>query len=149
VQVEHPSGDIVKYAYNGDGLCVLEDDGVQSLETLYDGLNRVLEADSGTIAADYTTTPEAYGDALSQHRSGDSSFYLWDGIRNVRQLTDGAEVVTDLYDTSLWRSSNSTTTAASDWRGKTRVMQLHFNECDVVPRLVICAVWSSPKKVGA
>ena len=27
---------------------------------------------------------------LNQHRSGDSSFYLWDGIRNVRQLTHPA-----------------------------------------------------------
>ena len=121
VQVEHPSGDIVTYAYNGDGLCVLEDDGVQSLETLYDGLNRVLEADSGTIAADYTTTPEAYGDALSQHRSGDSSFYLWDGIRNVRQLTDGAEVVTDSYDFDGWGQSlgsSGSTASTQQWQGQ-------------------------------
>jgi hypothetical protein len=109
VQVEHPSGDIVTYAFNGDGLCVRQDDGVVELETLYDGLNRVLEEDGGTIEADYTATPEPYGNALSQHRSGDSSFYLWDGIRNVRQLTDGAEVVTDSYGFDGWGRSTGVT----------------------------------------
>ena len=121
VQVEHPSGDIVTYAFNGDGLCVRQDDGVVELETLYDGLNRVLEEDGGTIEADYTTTPEPYGNALSQHRSGDSSFYLWDGIRNVRQLTDGAEVVTDSYGFDGWgRSTGSSGSTANtqQWQGQ-------------------------------
>lgn len=36
-------------------------DGFVELETLYDGLNRVLEEDGGTIKADYTTTPEPWG----------------------------------------------------------------------------------------
>ncbi len=121
MQVEHPSGDIVTYAFNGDGLCVRQDDGVVELETLYDGLNRVLEEDGGTIEADYTTTPEPYGNALSQHRSGDSSFYLWDGIRNVRQLTDGAEVVTDSYGFDGWgRSTGSSGSTANtqQWQGQ-------------------------------
>ena len=109
------------YAFNGDGLCVRQDDGVVELETLYDGLNRVLEEDGGTIEADYTTTPEPYGNALSQHRSGDSSFYLWDGIRNVRQLTDGAEVVTDSYGFDGWgRSTGSSGSTANtqQWQGQ-------------------------------
>ncbi|MFM8476261.1 MAG: RHS repeat-associated core domain-containing protein, partial [Planctomycetaceae bacterium] len=109
------------YAFNGDGLCVRQDDGVVELETLYDGLNRVLEEDGGTIEADYTTTPEPYGNALSQHRSGDSSFYLWDGIRNVRQLTDGAEVVTDSYGLDGWgRSTGSSGSTANtqQWQGQ-------------------------------
>ena len=109
------------YAFNGDGLCVRQDDGVVDLETLYDGLNRVLEEDGGTVEADYTTTPEPYGNALSQHRSGDSSFYLWDGIRNVRQLTDGAEVVTDSYGFDGWgRSTGSSGSTANtqQWQGQ-------------------------------
>jgi RHS repeat-associated protein len=111
----------VTYAFNGDGLCVRQDDGVVDLETLYDGLNRVLEEDGGTVEADYTTTPEPYGNALSQHRSGDSSFYLWDGIRNVRQLTDGAEVVTDSYGFDGWgRSTGSSGSTANtqQWQGQ-------------------------------
>jgi RHS repeat-associated protein len=100
---------------------VRQDDGVVELETLYDGLNRVLEEDGGTVEADYTTTPEPYGNALSQHRSGDSSFYLWDGIRNVRQLTDGAEVVTDSYGFDGWgRSTGSSGSTANtqQWQGQ-------------------------------
>ncbi|MBL8816788.1 MAG: hypothetical protein JNL58_12210 [Planctomyces sp.] len=39
IRVEHPSGDIITYAYNGDGLRVREDDGVEERRFFYDGNN--------------------------------------------------------------------------------------------------------------
>ena len=53
----------------------------------------MLEEDGGTIEADYTTPPEPYGNALGQHRSGDFSFYLRDGIRYVLR----AELMSSLW----------------------------------------------------
>ena len=95
IQVEHPSGDVTTYAYNGEGLRVLQDDGVAETRFVYDGNNLVLELDDvGTVKADVTYLPAEYATAISQHRDLESSFYLCDGIHNVRQLTDDAQVGT-------------------------------------------------------
>ena len=81
-----------------DGLRVLQDDGVAETHYVYDGNNVVLELDDvGTVEADFTYVPAPYAQVLSQHRDLESSFYQFDGIHNVRQLTDDAQVVTDDY----------------------------------------------------
>ena len=53
--------------------------------------------DSGTTIADYTTEPYLYGDLVSQHRDGQSSFYHYDGQGSTTSLTDSAGNVTDTY----------------------------------------------------
>jgi RHS repeat-associated protein len=53
--------------------------------------------DSGTTIADYTTEPYLYGDLISQHRDGQSSFYHYDGQGSTTSLTDSAANVTDTY----------------------------------------------------
>ena len=84
VQVEHPSSDVTTYAYNGDGLRVLKDDGIAITLYVHDG-NNVLTDDVGIIKAEMTYIPQKYADVISQLRAGDLSFYLFDGIHNVRQ----------------------------------------------------------------
>ena len=122
VQVEHPSGDVTTYAYNGDGLRVLQDDGVAETRFVYDGNNLVLELDDvGTVQADVTYLPAEYATAISQHRDLESSFYLCDGIHNVRQLTDDAQVVTDDYSFDGWGKLTSST-------GSTANSQLYKGE---------------------
>ena len=98
IVVEHPDGAETNYRYNGDGLKVAEDhDGTVTL-FVYDGNNRLRETDDiGTVEAEFTYIPLPYAEVLSQRRDMDSSFCLPDGIRNVRQLADDAEVVTDHY----------------------------------------------------
>ena len=122
IQVEHPSGDVTTYAYNGDGLRVLQDDCVAETRFVYDGNNLVLELDDvGVVKADVTYLPAEYATAISQHRDLESSFYLCDGIHNVRQLTDDAQIVTDEYSFDGWGKLTSST-------GSTANSQLYKGE---------------------
>jgi hypothetical protein len=106
VQVEHHGGAITTYTYNADGLRVREEhDGVET-RFVYDGNNLLRETDDTNLPeADYTYIPQAYAEAISQRRDGDSSFYLADGIKNVRKLTDDAGLVTDDYAFDAFRGT--------------------------------------------
>ena len=53
--------------------------------------------DAGNTTADYTTEPYLYGDLISQHRDGQSSFYHYDGQGSTTSLTDSAGSITDTY----------------------------------------------------
>lgn len=98
ILVEHPDSTETVYRYNGDGLRVFQDhDGTVTL-FLYDGNNLLQETDdTGLVEAAFTYIPLPYAEVLSQRRDTESSFYLPDGIRNIRQLTDDTQVVTDEY----------------------------------------------------
>ena len=122
MEVHHPSGDIVTYAYNGDGLRVWQDDGVDEVRYVRDGNNVLLETDGvGTVEAEFTYIPQAYAQVISQLRSCDSSFYQFDGTSNVRQLTDSSQVVTDDYSFDAWGtlvSSTGSTANSQLWKGQ-------------------------------
>lgn len=122
VEVHHPLGDIVTYAYNGDGLRVFQDDGVDEIRYVHDGNNVLLETDGvGTIEAEFTYIPQVYAQVISQLRTGASSFYQFDGTKNVRQLTDSSQVVTDDYAFDAWgvlRSSTGSTANSQLWKGQ-------------------------------
>ena len=122
VQVEHPSGDVTTYAYNGDGLRVMQDDGVAETRFVYDGNNVLLETDDiGTVEAEFTYVPATYAQVISQLRGTDSSIYQFDGTKNVRQLTDATQVVTDAYAFDAWgeqRSSTGTTANSQRYKGQ-------------------------------
>ncbi|MEZ6063471.1 MAG: RHS repeat-associated core domain-containing protein [Planctomycetaceae bacterium] len=65
--------------------------------------------------------PQPYAEVISQHRDGESSFYQFDGIYNVRQLTDDAQAITDEYDFDAWgdlRSSTGSTANSQLYKGK-------------------------------
>jgi YD repeat-containing protein len=97
-QVEHPSGAITTYAFNGDGLRYSKDDGVDVTVSVYDGNNVLQEYDDiGVQECQYTYIPQQYAESISQIRDSVSSFFLFDGLQNVCQLTDDSETVTDEY----------------------------------------------------
>jgi RHS repeat-associated protein len=51
--------------------------------------------DAGGTVAEYTTEPYLYGDLISQHRSGQSRFYCFDGQGSTLALTDATGNATD------------------------------------------------------
>ena len=64
------------YAYNGDELRVSKDDGVVETRYVHDGNNVLLETDDvGFVEADFTVTPDVYGDVISVMRDSVSSIY--------------------------------------------------------------------------
>jgi RHS repeat-associated protein len=102
-------------AYNGDGHRVWKDDGTDAKRFLYDGNTLLREVDDlGLLEAEYTYTPQPYGHLISQERAGDSSFYHFDGIGNVRALTDNLGVQTDEYLYDAWGKVFSTTGTTSN-----------------------------------
>ena len=73
------------------------------------------------VEAEFTYIPAEYAPVISQNRDGDSSFYHFDGINNVRQLTGDSEVVTDEYDFNGWgerRSSTGSTANSQQYKGR-------------------------------
>ena len=84
-EVHHPSGDIVTYAYNGDGLRVWQDDGVDEVRYVHDGNNVLLETEGlGTVEAEFTYIPQAYAQVISQLRSGDSALEMGSGVNSAQ-----------------------------------------------------------------
>jgi RHS repeat-associated protein len=51
--------------------------------------------ESGVTIADYTTEPDLYGNVISQHRSGQSSFLHHDALGSVLTVTDESQNITD------------------------------------------------------
>lgn len=48
---------------------------------MWDGQNIILEQDEvGTVEAEYTVLPQAYGNLISQTRDTESSFYHFDPL---------------------------------------------------------------------
>jgi len=99
-----------------------KDDGVAITRYVYDGNNLILETDdTGSVEAEFTYLPSEYAQVISQHRSGDSSYYQFDGINNVRQMTDASQVVTDEYDFDAFgklRSSTGSTANSQQYKGQ-------------------------------
>src|SRR5262245_49154371 len=53
--------------------------------------------DPGAIIADYTTEPDHFGNVISQHRSGQSSFFHYDAQGSTLAVTDDNQHVTDTF----------------------------------------------------
>lgn len=53
--------------------------------------------ENGVVTAAYTQKPDLYGETISQHRDGETSYYHFDGQGSTRALTDETENVTDRY----------------------------------------------------
>src|SRR5690606_30945787 len=92
VQVEHDDGmsaETTEYLYNADGLLIEKRTSSETTRFVYDGNNRLMETDDvGMAEVEFTYEPLPYANVLSQRRDGDSSFYHFDPIGNVRELTD-------------------------------------------------------------
>lgn len=53
--------------------------------------------ESGVTIADYTTEPYHFGNVISQHRGGQSSFFHCDALGSTLAVTDGSQNVTDTF----------------------------------------------------
>ena len=88
---------------------------------IYDGQNILEETDEfGNTQASYTYEPEEYGELISQHRGGKTSYYHYDALGSTRQLTDDTETVTDSYTYNAWGETikqSGTTTNPFRWIG--------------------------------
>jgi hypothetical protein len=51
--------------------------------------------DAGSTIADYTTEPDHFGNVISQHRSGQSSFFHFDALGSTLAVTDEDQNVAD------------------------------------------------------
>jgi hypothetical protein len=51
--------------------------------------------DADVTVADYTTEPDHFGNVISQHRSGQSSFFHYDALGSTLSVTDEGQQVTD------------------------------------------------------
>ena len=79
------------YTYDPDNLRVTASN--TSSRHIWDGQNAIEERDSSSnaIQVAYTLEPLLYGNLISQRRSGASSYYLFDALGNVVNLTDSAQ----------------------------------------------------------
>lgn len=105
IQSELPDGEIIEYSYNADGLLMQKTSnlGADVERFVYDLKNRLQETDAaGIVTADFTYLPSEYAEVLSQRRFADSHFLLPDGIKNIRQLVDSSQVITDEYGFTGW-----------------------------------------------
>jgi RHS repeat-associated protein len=102
-------------------------DGTDTTKYIFDGNNVLQETDdAGTVEADYTYVPGQYGRVISQHRDTESSFYHFDGIKNVRKLTDDSEVVSDEYTFDAFGNEvSSSGSTANSQRYKGRLLAYH------------------------
>ena len=51
--------------------------------------------EAGATIADYTTEPDRFGNVISQHRDGQSSFFHYDALGSTLAVTDESQQITD------------------------------------------------------
>ena len=126
-EIESPNGDLVTYTYapvnrKSDELRLSKETDLEFTSYLWDDQNIILEQDEvGTVDAEYTVMPQAYGNLISQTRDAESSFYHFDPLGSTRELTDETETVTDSYLYSVFgkvKSSTGTTVNPYQWVGQ-------------------------------
>ncbi|MFN7840573.1 MAG: RHS repeat-associated core domain-containing protein, partial [Pirellula sp.] len=132
-----PDGSVIEYRYNGDGHRVEQLlDSVSEKKWIYDGNTMLMETDgSGTVETAYTYKPGGYGRMVSQRQGSDSSFAHFDGVKNLRMLTDDTGMATDEYDFDAFGSELSTsgsTLNAHRWKGESLA---YYREPDAAPSL--------------
>jgi RHS repeat-associated protein len=124
--VETPDGELTTYTWNASQMRVAKESDSDTTQFLWDGQNIVREYDGLSLTtAEYTLAPQPqpqpYGDLLSQHRDGDSSFYHFDALGSAQALTDGSQVVSDQYAYQAFGknvASTGTTENAFGWVGE-------------------------------
>ncbi|QDT40363.1 tRNA(Glu)-specific nuclease WapA precursor [Gimesia alba] len=125
--VESPNGDIVTYTYapvnkKSNEYRLSKETDLEYTSYMWDDQNIILELDEiGTIEAEYTVVPQAYGNLISQERDTESSFYHFDPLGSTSEITDDTETVTDSYLYDVFgevKSSTGTTINPYQWIGK-------------------------------
>lgn len=93
--------------------------------------------DLGTLEAEFTYIPQPYAHLVSQNRDNASIFHHFDGVRDTRQLTDSAGVVTDEYTHDAWGELKSSTGATSNAHTFKGQLLAYRNDPDAGPEASI------------
>jgi RHS repeat-associated protein len=93
-----PSGIRNTVLYNGDGKRAEKQDSTGTIREVWDG-EKILEETDGNnaIQVTYTLSLADFGNLVSQHRSGTTSFFAFDALGSTRQLIDINGAATDNY----------------------------------------------------
>jgi RHS repeat-associated protein len=93
-----PNGTLNTFAYDADLVRRQAEDSQGLVKFIHDGENVLLETDSGgTTQAAYTLEPQAYGNLISQRRSGATAWHLFDALGSTERLTNNAETTLVTY----------------------------------------------------
>jgi RHS repeat-associated protein len=97
-KVALPSSVLNTFVYNADNLRVQRQDSSGTLKQIWDDLRILEETDQSNVTqAIYTQSGGAYGDVVSQRRSGAGSYFVFDPLGSTIRLTNGSQTVTDSY----------------------------------------------------
>jgi RHS repeat-associated protein len=97
-KVQLPSGIVNTLTFNGDGQRVQIQDSTGTTKQVYDGQKVVLETDqTNSTTAVYTSSPDVYGDLVSQKRLLVPHYHVFDPLGSTDRLTGSAATVTDTY----------------------------------------------------
>jgi YD repeat-containing protein len=90
-RVELPSNVVNTITLDGEGKRRSIEDSAGLRNLIWDLENILVETDSNdATAAAYTLAPEAYGELVSQRRSGTTSFHHFDALGSTNKLTDSS-----------------------------------------------------------
>ena len=85
-----PSGDVIEYRYNAEGMRVVKKNG-EEVRYLMDGLSVLCEYDgSGNILREYVP-------GISMKENGNTYYYITDRLGNVRYILDGSGAAVQSY----------------------------------------------------
>ena len=103
IQVEEPDDVVTTNTFaptnrKADELRIAKETADGVTHFVYDDQNIIQELDETlAVDAEYTLNPQPYGDLVSQHRDGESSFYNFDALGSTESITDGSGTKTDEY----------------------------------------------------
>ena len=99
--ITYPDGKKSRYTYNGGGKRILTDEEGQITKYLYDGLTAIIERSTDGATHTYYTRGIGYGGGIgsliSVQQGPDSSYYHYDGIGTVTEMTDSAAKTAKSY----------------------------------------------------
>lgn len=101
ITITYPDGTTSEYVYDGVGKRIMSTEESEVAKYLYDGLNAIIERNlSGDTTAYYARGLDyggGIGSIISAVRGGNTSYYHYDGLGNVANLTDSAAKTIQSY----------------------------------------------------
>ena len=89
---------------------------------IWDDDNLLMETDGAdAVQAVYTVEPDVYGNVISQHRGGNTSYLHHDALGSTRTVTDSAGAITDTFTYTAWGEEverTGTTVVPFRWVGQ-------------------------------
>ncbi len=100
-QITYPDTTTSEYQYDGTGKRIQSIENGVITQYLHDGLNAIIERNAGGATQAYYTRGLGYGGGIggiiSAVRGADASYYHYDGMGSVTELTDSTAAVIQSY----------------------------------------------------